>query len=185
MGHHHARRAQTDAGSLAWGCGSGRRRLAPTRTQAGRRTLALEDAGRQVAFARTGGNAWKQLADCSEAEQQSHSRAVAWLEEASALVAESTRPSIEDKPAITLHRLFLAYRSKPHRDGPSHRLLFLSIQIVVAPLRTCEARSLSESGTYSHAFGLRIGQESSPVVAVGTWSGANAVEPKRISAKNG
>ena len=78
------------------------------RTQAGRRKLAFEDASRQVAFAADWWNARKLLADSPEAEQQATTRAQAWLDEASAQVAESKHPPVE-KPTITLRRLLLAY----------------------------------------------------------------------------
>src|SRR6478672_7212377 len=68
------------------------------RTQAGRRKLALEDASRQVAFATDWLNARKKLADSAEAEQKATTRAQFWLEEASALVAESKPPSADEKP---------------------------------------------------------------------------------------
>ena len=62
------------------------------RTQAGRRKVAFEDANRQVAFAAEWWNASKLVADHSpDAEQRAATRAQAWLDEASALIAESTR----------------------------------------------------------------------------------------------
>jgi hypothetical protein len=79
------------------------------RTQAGRRKLALEDASRQVSFAAEWWNARKLLADSPEAEQEATTRAVAWLEEASALVAETKPLSIAEAPPITLRRLLLLY----------------------------------------------------------------------------
>ena len=79
------------------------------RTDAGRRKLALEDASRQVSFAAEWLKASKLVSDSSEAEQDASTRAAAWLEEASALVAASTPPPIEGRPAITLRRLLLVY----------------------------------------------------------------------------
>jgi uncharacterized membrane protein len=79
------------------------------RTDAGRRKVAFEDASRQVAFATEWWNARKQLADSPEAEQQATSRAVAWLEEASERIVESTPPQVDDRPTITMRRLLLAY----------------------------------------------------------------------------
>ena len=67
------------------------------RTQAGRRKLALEDAGRQVAFAKEWLNARKLLTDSPEAAQQATDRAQAWLEEAAALVADSKPPPVDQK----------------------------------------------------------------------------------------
>jgi hypothetical protein len=79
------------------------------RTQAGRRKLAFEDASRQVAFAADWWNASKLVADSPDAEQRAATRAQAWLDEASALVAESKPPEVDEKPAITFRRLLLAY----------------------------------------------------------------------------
>jgi hypothetical protein len=79
------------------------------RTEAGRRKLALEDASRQVSFAAEWLKASKLVADSPEAEQEATTRAAAWLEEASALVAASKPPPIDERPAITLRRLLLLY----------------------------------------------------------------------------
>ncbi len=80
------------------------------RTRAGRRKVAFEDASRQVAFAEEWWNASKLVADHSpDAEQHAATRAQAWLDEASALIAESKPPPIDEKPAITLRRLLLAF----------------------------------------------------------------------------
>jgi hypothetical protein len=79
------------------------------RTQAGRRKLALEDAGRQVSFAAEWWNARKLVADSPEAMREATTRAAAWLEEASALVAGSTPPPVDEKPPVTLRRLLLFY----------------------------------------------------------------------------
>jgi hypothetical protein len=79
------------------------------RTQAGRRKLAFEDASRQVDFAADWWNASKLVADSPDAQQRAATRAQAWLDEASALVAESHPPPVNDKPAITLRRLLLAF----------------------------------------------------------------------------
>jgi hypothetical protein len=79
------------------------------KTQAGQRKLAFEDASRQVAFAADWWNASKLVADSPDAEQQAATRAKAWLDEASALVAESKPPPVDEKPVITVRRLLLAY----------------------------------------------------------------------------
>jgi hypothetical protein len=80
------------------------------RTQAGRRKLAFEEASRQVAFAADFWNASKLVADSPDAEKGAATRAQAWLDEASARVAESKPPPPgDDKPAITLRRLLVAY----------------------------------------------------------------------------
>ena len=73
------------------------------RTQAGRRKVAFEDASRQVAFAADWWNASKLLADHSPGgEERAATRTQAWLDEASALVAESHPPPVDEKPGITL-----------------------------------------------------------------------------------
>jgi hypothetical protein len=79
------------------------------RSQAGRRKLALDDASRQVSFAAEWFNTRKLLADSPEAMQEATLRAAAWLEEASARVAESTPPPTGEKPPITLRRLLAFY----------------------------------------------------------------------------
>ena len=77
------------------------------RTEAGQRKLAIEDAGRQVAFAAEWWNARKLIADSPEAERQATTCALAWLEEASALIAESKPAHVDERSAITLRRLLL------------------------------------------------------------------------------
>jgi hypothetical protein len=79
------------------------------RTQAGRRKLAFEDASRQVAFAADWWNASKLVADSPDAQHRAATRAQAWLDDASALVAESEPPHVDERSPITLRRLFLAY----------------------------------------------------------------------------
>ena len=79
------------------------------RSQAGRRKLAFEDASRQVAFATEWWNASKLIAVSPEEQERASARAQAWLEEATTLVADSEPPPAEDKQAITLRRLLLAF----------------------------------------------------------------------------
>ena len=79
------------------------------RTEAGRRRFAFDDASRQVSFAAEWVKAQKLVANGPEAEQEATTRAAAWLEEASGLVATSKPSPIEDRPAITHQRLLLAY----------------------------------------------------------------------------
>jgi hypothetical protein len=80
------------------------------RTQTGRRRLAFEDASRQVALAAEFWNASKLVANSPDAEMHAATRAQAWLNEASARVAESKPPPPgDDKPAITVRRLLIAY----------------------------------------------------------------------------
>ena len=97
--------ATTALGILGLVVGDWRQR----RTQAGRRKLALEEAGREVTFAKEWLAARKLVGDSPEEEQQATSHALAWLEQASARVAESNRTPVKQRPAITLRRLFLAY----------------------------------------------------------------------------
>ncbi len=81
------------------------------RTQAGRRKLSFEDASRQVEFAADWFKASKDIAP--DAEQQAAARALAWLEEASDLVAETKPPPpSEEKRSVTVRRLLLAYPMK-------------------------------------------------------------------------
>src|SRR4029079_307822 len=79
------------------------------RTRAGRRKVAFEDASRQVAFAEEWWNASKLIADSPDAHQRAATRAQHWLDEAAALVADPAPPPVDDKPAITLRRLLLAF----------------------------------------------------------------------------
>jgi hypothetical protein len=79
------------------------------RSQAGRRKLALEDAGRQVSFAVEWWSARKLLADSPEVMQEATIRAANWLEEAAARVAEHNATPIEENRPITLRRLLVFY----------------------------------------------------------------------------
>ena len=79
------------------------------RTQDGRRKLALEDAGREVAFAADWWKARDLLAETPEAKGDTTSRALNWLEEAADLVARSRPPVVHEGPDITVRQLFLAY----------------------------------------------------------------------------
>jgi hypothetical protein len=79
------------------------------RTQAGGRKLALEEASRQASFAAEWWNARRLLADSPEEMREAAPRALAWLEEASALVMESRPPRVGERPPITVRRLLLLY----------------------------------------------------------------------------
>ena len=79
------------------------------RSRAGRRKLAFEDASRQVAFATEWWNASKLVAGSPDEDERASAQAQAWLEEATTLVAESEPPPDEDKQAITLRRLLIAF----------------------------------------------------------------------------
>jgi hypothetical protein len=100
------------------------------RTEAGRRKLALEDANRQVSFAAEWLKAKKLVADSPEAEQEAATRAGAWLEEASALVAASKPPPIDERPAITLRRLLLLYPLQRRASRVIRGAFYLSLGLV-------------------------------------------------------
>jgi hypothetical protein len=112
------------------------------RTQAGRRKLALEDASRQVAFAADWWNASKLIADSPDAEQRAATRAQAWLDEASALVAESKPPPVDEKPAITLRRLFLAYPMQRRGARILRAFFYCSLGVVVFQVSGAMASAL-------------------------------------------
>ena len=133
------------------------------RTQAGRRKLALEDAGRQVAFAKEWLNARKLLTDSPEAAQQATDRAQAWLEEASALVADSKPPPVDQKPAVTLRRLLLAYPMQRRAARVLRVAFFFFLSLV--PYQICSAISAALN---PNAYGLQTYEEyfTGDVVAV-------------------
>ncbi len=79
------------------------------RTQAGQRKLAFDDASRQVAFATEWWNATKLVARSPEEQERAATRAQAWLEEATVLVAETTPPVDDEKAAVSLRRLLLVF----------------------------------------------------------------------------
>jgi hypothetical protein len=86
------------------------------RTLHGVRKLSFEDASRQVEFAAGWFKASKEIDESPEGQQVAAAQARAWLEEASALVAETKpSPSTEKKRSITASRLLLAYPM--HRRG--------------------------------------------------------------------
>lgn len=86
------------------------------RTQSGRRKLAMEDAGRQVAFAADWFSARKLIADSPDQHRQAAAQAETWLDEAAGLLAESKPPpAAEEKRTVTARRLLLAYPM--HRRG--------------------------------------------------------------------
>lgn len=113
------------------------------RTQAGQRKLALEDAKRQVAFAADWWNASKLVATSPDDQQRAAAQAQGWLDEASALVAKSEPPPVDEQPTITLRRLLLAY--------PMHRR---SARILRAIYWVCLGIVLQNVGTaLGSAFG--------------------------------
>jgi hypothetical protein len=117
------------------------------RTQAGRRKLALEDASRQVAFAADWWNASKLIADSPDAEQVAATRAQVWLEEASALVAESKPPPVDEKPAITLRRLFLVYPMQRRAARILRALFYCCLGLVAFQVSGAMASALGRPDT--------------------------------------
>ncbi len=113
------------------------------RSQAGRRKLAFEDASRQVAFATEWWNASKLVASSPDDQARATARAQAWLEEATTLVAESTPPPVEDKQAITLRRLLLAFPMERRAARVLRAFFYFCLGLVVFQV----------SSTLSSAFG--------------------------------
>jgi hypothetical protein len=118
------------------------------RSQAGRRKLALEDATRQVAFAADWWNASKLVDDHSpDAEQRAATRTQAWLDEASALVAEFHAPSVDEKSAITLRRLLLAHPMQ-HRGARVLRgTFYFCLGLVVLQVSGAMGAAMGRSDT--------------------------------------
>jgi hypothetical protein len=117
------------------------------RTQAGRRKLAFEDASRQVAFAADWWNASKLIADSPDAQQRAATRAQAWLDEASALVAESKPPPVDEKPAITLRRLLLAYPMQRRAARILRALFYCCLGLVAFQVSGAMASALGRPDT--------------------------------------
>jgi hypothetical protein len=117
------------------------------KTQAGQRKLAFDDASRQVAFAADWWNASKLIADSPDAEQQAATQAQAWLDEASALVAESKPPPVDDKPAITLRRLLLAYPMQRRGARILRALFYFSLGAVAFQVSGAMASALGRPDT--------------------------------------
>jgi hypothetical protein len=117
------------------------------RTQHGRRKLAVEDASRQVAFAADWWNASKLVADSPDAQQQAATRAQAWLDEASALVAESKPPPVDEKHAVTLRRLLLAYPMQRRGARTVRALFYSSLGLVVFQVSGAMASAMGRPDT--------------------------------------
>ncbi len=117
------------------------------RTQAGQRKLALEDASRQVAFAADWWNASKLISDTPEAQQRAAMRAQAWLDEASALIAESRPPPVDDKPAVTLRRLLLAYPMQRRAARILRALFYCGLGVVAFQVSGAMASALGRPDT--------------------------------------
>lgn len=101
------------------------------KTQAGRRTMALEDARRQVSFAAEWWNAKKLLTESPEAEKEATVRALRWLEEASELVAVSDLPATSKKPRITFRRLLLFYRLQGRAAKVIRIFFYISLSLLI------------------------------------------------------
>jgi hypothetical protein len=118
------------------------------RTQAGRRKVAFEDASRQVAFAAEWWNASKLVADHSpDAEQRAATRAQAWLDEASALIAESHPPPVDEKPDITLRRLLLAFPMQRRAARVLRGVFYFCLGLVVFQVSSAMGAALGRSDT--------------------------------------
>ena len=117
------------------------------RTQAGRRKVAFEDASSQVAFAEEWWNASKLVADSPDAQQHAATRAQAWLDEASALVAESTPPPVDEKPAITLRRLLLAYPMQRRAARILRGAFYFCLGLVVLQVSSAMGAAMGRSDT--------------------------------------
>jgi hypothetical protein len=117
------------------------------RTQAGQRKLAFEDASRQVAFAADWWNASKLVADSPDAEQRAATRAQAWLDEASALVAESKPPPVDEKHSVTLRRLLLAYPMQRRGARILRALFYCCLGVVTFQVSGAMASALGRPDT--------------------------------------
>jgi hypothetical protein len=118
------------------------------RTQAGRRKLAFEDASRQVAFAAEWWTASKLVADHSpDAEQHAATRAQAWLDEASALVDEFHSPAVDEKPAITLRRLLLAFPMQRRAARVLRGAFYFCLGLVVLQVSSAMGAALGRPDT--------------------------------------
>lgn len=152
------------------------------RTEAGRRKLALEDAGRQVAFAAEWWNARKLIADSAEAEKQATCRALAWLEEASALVADSKPPPVDsDSIEDDLRRLFLAYPMQRRAARFLRIAFYLCLSVVpiwVGPILDAAAKKEQHIDIKNHLIVILI----LLVLAVVLRFGASQTEKSRRAA---
>jgi hypothetical protein len=150
-------------GILALAIGDWRER----RTQAGRRKLAFEEASRQVAFAADWLNASKLLADSPDAEQRAATRAQAWLDEAIALVAESKPPPVDEKTAITLHRLLLVCPMQRHAARVLRGAFYFCLGLVVLQVGSAMGAALGRSDTLGVPNYFSGGFIYSDLIAVG------------------
>jgi hypothetical protein len=125
------------------------------RSEVGRRKQAFEDAGRQVAFAAEWWNARKLLVDSPEAVKEATTRAVGWLEEASALVAKSKQVAVEEKPTITMRRLLLVYPLKGRAANVFRVVFYLCLAFWVGQVGQTITDALLHPG-YVHSDALKL-----------------------------
>lgn len=117
------------------------------RTHAGSRKLAFDDAGRQIAFASEWWNASKLVTDSPEAKQRASEQAQSWLDEASTLVAKSEPPPVEQKQAITLRRLLLAYPMRRRAARTLRAFYWFCLGLVVQQVSAALGSALGRSDT--------------------------------------
>jgi hypothetical protein len=117
------------------------------RTHAGSRKLAFDDASRQIAFASEWWNASKLVTDSPEATQRATEQAQSWLDEASTLVAKSEPPPVEQKQAITLRRLLLAYPMRRRAARTLRAFYWFCLGLVVQQVSAALGSALGRSDT--------------------------------------
>jgi len=117
------------------------------RTHAGSRKLAFDDASRQIAFASEWWNASKLVTDSPEATQRASEQAQSWLDEASTLVAKSEPPPVEQKQAITLRRLLLAYPMRRRAARTLRAFYWFCLGLVVQQVSAALGSALGRSDT--------------------------------------
>jgi hypothetical protein len=117
------------------------------RTHAGSRKLAFDDASRQIAFASEWWNASKLVTDSPEAKQRASEQAQSWLDEASTLVAKSEPPPVEQKQAITLRRLLLAYPMRRRAARTLRAFYWFCLGLVVQQVSAALGSALGRSDT--------------------------------------
>ncbi|MDO3637166.1 hypothetical protein [Mycolicibacterium arseniciresistens] len=89
------------------------------RTQAGRLKHAFEDANRQVAFATEWLKAREAVVTDTATLETARAETLAWLDDAWTKVAQSKAVQAQNKPPVTLRRLFLLF---PMQSGLARRL---------------------------------------------------------------
>jgi hypothetical protein len=117
------------------------------RTHAGSRKLAFDDASRQIAFASEWWNASKLIANSPEAQQHAAQQAQRWLDEASTLVTKSEPPPVEQKQAITLRRLLLAYPMRRRGARTLRAFYWFCLGLVVQQVSSALGSALGRADT--------------------------------------